>query len=210
MTTPVTRRATKSAETRRAEILDAAVRLFDAPGYDGATVSDIARAAGVAAGTVYLYYPSKEHVLLALHAEFHTGMEATMAATFERVWARVEDESLSNPQALELMVDAMVDAVVHYVREHPARSAVICRYVPRVAPDANTRGQTAEYIAAAIEVGQEAGRVAVSDPAMAALLLEAAFSGPLSHMVVEGDDAAVDRFASQAKEFFVKALAPPA
>ena len=46
-------------EFRHAEILNAARKLFAHKGFNEASVEEIARAAGVAKGTVYLYYPSK-------------------------------------------------------------------------------------------------------------------------------------------------------
>ena len=210
MTTPaVQRRGTKPAETRRQEILDAAVRLFDEAGYDQTTVQHIAAAAGVAAGTVYLYFPSKEHVLLTLHADFHAGITAVLRNTFDSLWQRFEAEEVSDDVALELMVGGMVDTVVDFVRSNPATSSVICRFTPRIAEAAaEDHHDTPAYVAAALEFGVEQGRVEVSDPQMAALLLEAALSGPLSHMIVEGDETEVDRLAAQAKEFFVKALTP--
>jgi AcrR family transcriptional regulator len=206
---PVQRRGTKSAEARRADILDAAARLFFNAGYDGTTVQHIATAAGVAAGTMYLYYQSKEHVLLALHADFHAAMQAALEATFEEVYARVERDDLDNDAALELMVGEMVDTVVAFVRQDPTRTAVICQYVPRVHSGIEeAHDHSAQYLAAAIELGIAEGRVHVSDPQMAALLLEAAISGPLSSMIVSGNTAEMDRLAAQVKEFFIKALAP--
>ncbi|MFL6649337.1 MAG: TetR/AcrR family transcriptional regulator [Sulfurifustaceae bacterium] len=52
---------------RRREILDAAERLFLAKPEGLASMDELAVAAGVAKGTLYLYFPSKEEVLLALH-----------------------------------------------------------------------------------------------------------------------------------------------
>ena len=51
------------ADYRREQILDAAVRSFARHGLHATTVDQIARAAGVAKGTVYLYYRSKEDLL---------------------------------------------------------------------------------------------------------------------------------------------------
>src|SRR5262245_58615455 len=48
---------------RRGQILDAARERFLKSGLAGTTMSEIARAAGVAKGTVYLYFPSKDAVL---------------------------------------------------------------------------------------------------------------------------------------------------
>ncbi|MEO2166599.1 MAG: helix-turn-helix domain-containing protein, partial [bacterium] len=40
-------------------LIDAATRVFLERGYDGATTGEIARSAGVAAGTYYLYFDDK-------------------------------------------------------------------------------------------------------------------------------------------------------
>ncbi len=47
-------------------ILDAAVKTFSRSGYHRTRVSDIAREAGVADGTVYLYFNNKEDILISL------------------------------------------------------------------------------------------------------------------------------------------------
>jgi AcrR family transcriptional regulator len=49
-------------EFRHAEILEAARKVFAEKGFGEASVEDIARAAGVAKGTLYLYYPSKRDI----------------------------------------------------------------------------------------------------------------------------------------------------
>ncbi len=55
-------RRAKKPEERRAEILEAARRLFAEKGYDATCVSDIVRSIGVAQGTFYWYFRSKEEV----------------------------------------------------------------------------------------------------------------------------------------------------
>jgi AcrR family transcriptional regulator len=52
-------------EFRTAGILEAARRVFATKGFNDATVDDIANAAGVAKGTVYLYYKSKRDIYFA-------------------------------------------------------------------------------------------------------------------------------------------------
>jgi AcrR family transcriptional regulator len=56
-------RVVKEAEERRNEILDAAENLFIAKGYERATVNDILDATGIAKGTFYYHFKSKERVL---------------------------------------------------------------------------------------------------------------------------------------------------
>ncbi|HVW08017.1 MAG TPA: TetR/AcrR family transcriptional regulator [Bryobacteraceae bacterium] len=53
------------SEFRCAEILAAARKVFATKGFRDATVDDIAAEAGIAKGTVYLYYPSKKEMYLA-------------------------------------------------------------------------------------------------------------------------------------------------
>ena len=51
---------------KRVLILDAATRVFAERGFFGAQVADIAKRAGIAAGTVYLYFRSKDDLLLSV------------------------------------------------------------------------------------------------------------------------------------------------
>lgn len=51
---------TAATDAKREAILDAALTLFGRYGYRRTSIDDIAREAGVAKGTVYLYVPSKE------------------------------------------------------------------------------------------------------------------------------------------------------
>src|SRR5690349_7299429 len=55
-----------TAETRaktKERILEAAQRLFAGQGYDATTTRDIARAAGIATGTLFNYFAAKEEIV---------------------------------------------------------------------------------------------------------------------------------------------------
>ena len=54
------KRRSATPEARRAAILDAALEEFTARGYEGARLDDVAKRAGVAKGTIYLYFADKE------------------------------------------------------------------------------------------------------------------------------------------------------
>jgi TetR/AcrR family fatty acid metabolism transcriptional regulator len=54
---------------KRQQIIDAAVRVFARNGYYNSRVSDIAREAGIASGTIYLYFETKDEILVALFRE---------------------------------------------------------------------------------------------------------------------------------------------
>jgi AcrR family transcriptional regulator len=53
-------------DARRNQILDGAWQCFAERGYHRATMQDVAAAAGLSAGTIYLYYESKEALLRAI------------------------------------------------------------------------------------------------------------------------------------------------
>src|SRR5688500_1359517 len=59
--------AVEDKEARRTAILDAVEKLFLRHPDRMASVAEVAQAAHLAKGTVYLYFPSKEEMLLALH-----------------------------------------------------------------------------------------------------------------------------------------------
>jgi AcrR family transcriptional regulator len=61
-------RITKDPEIRQAELIDAAEELFIAIGYQQTTVSRIVKKIGVAQGTFYYYFSSKEAILEAIFA----------------------------------------------------------------------------------------------------------------------------------------------
>src|SRR5947207_13797278 len=58
-----TRRAAQ-ARGRRAQLLDAALALFAAQGFERATIKDLSEAAGVAQGLVYHYFRGKDELAL--------------------------------------------------------------------------------------------------------------------------------------------------
>jgi AcrR family transcriptional regulator len=105
-------RATREEEKfeRRNEILDAAERLF-AERPDGLpSMEELAVAAGVAKGTLYLYFPSKEEVLVELHErflnDFFDRLRAALAANpafgIEDLLALTRTQVLEYPTRLSL------------------------------------------------------------------------------------------------------------
>jgi AcrR family transcriptional regulator len=59
-------RSRQPADARRDQILDAATRVFSTSGFHGATVREIAREAGLAEGTIYIYFANKQDLLLGI------------------------------------------------------------------------------------------------------------------------------------------------
>jgi len=87
--------AAQDKEDRRHALLDAAEALFLAQPDRMANVAEVAKAAGLAKGTVYLYFPSKEEMLLSLHERHVTRFFAALMKVldsrkhvgFDEVWS---------------------------------------------------------------------------------------------------------------------------
>src|SRR5437588_1797028 len=78
-----TRRKPRSLppEARRAAILSAALEEFTARGYEGARLDDVAKRAGIAKGTIYLYFADKE----TLFQELVRSMVSPVLGTLEQI-----------------------------------------------------------------------------------------------------------------------------
>lgn len=63
------RRGPNSGGEKRDRILRAAVKIFSRKGFFNSKVSEIARASGVADGTIYLYFKNKDDLLISLFEE---------------------------------------------------------------------------------------------------------------------------------------------
>jgi AcrR family transcriptional regulator len=73
-------RQLSSNHDKRDAILSAATRLISKLGLHNTPMSALAREAGVATGTLYLYFPSKEAMINALYLELHRASELAIAS----------------------------------------------------------------------------------------------------------------------------------
>jgi AcrR family transcriptional regulator len=81
-------RTVKEGDVRRQELIDIGERLFIKNGYDDTTVSDIVSAAGIAQGTFYHHFKSKEALLEAIADRYIDDMNEILEVL-------VDDESMS-------------------------------------------------------------------------------------------------------------------
>ncbi|MEM9727826.1 MAG: TetR family transcriptional regulator, partial [Myxococcota bacterium] len=108
-------------QARRDAIIAAAKKLYSNRRYDEVTVAAIAKAAGVAKGTVFFYFGTKEALFLAFAAREIDAFFASFESELESYPARSGRESVV--EALGAAVDAHPDMVrllglVHAVLEH--------------------------------------------------------------------------------------------
>jgi len=86
-------RIIKEHNERQNEILDTAQRLFAKKGYEKCTVNDILNKIGIAKGTFYHYFKSKEEVLDGI-------IDRAAKQVLERAQAAAQDPSLSSQEKL--------------------------------------------------------------------------------------------------------------
>jgi AcrR family transcriptional regulator len=103
-----------TATETRERLLDAAVRVFELKGYDGATVSLIAQEAGVTTGAIYAHYASKAELLaaaLTAHGErataslFPPGRPADAPTVLATLGRRL---AARDPRESALLVEALL------------------------------------------------------------------------------------------------------
>jgi len=139
-----------SREVKREKILRAAIDVFATEGYFSARMTDVAKRAGVADGTLYLYFEGKEHLLLSIFDD-----------VLGRFIRRLEEEieQLDNPyDKLRVMVRLHLEtlgrdrALAHVLQIETRHSR---RFM-----SVFTRGKLGEYLnllRGIIEEGQESG-----------------------------------------------------
>jgi AcrR family transcriptional regulator len=106
------KRRSAAPEARRAAILDAALEEFTARGYEAARLDDVAKRAGVAKGTIYLYFADKE----ALFQDLVRSMVHPVLGTLEHlrevdIPARVLVEGMLNTFVREILGTRRKDIV---------------------------------------------------------------------------------------------------
>lgn len=160
------KRREMNPEGKRANIMEAAEKLFVANGYTGTSIADVARQADVAVGSVYRLFPDKPALLAALHKR----MEDAFITAIEDGWNRAE----SYPDRFEPMIASILDKVAELKEVMPLYAMTkdmvgAADYQPGV--------KMIERIAELYGDGVAAGAFRAIPPAIQA---------PLGHAMVEG------------------------
>ncbi len=94
----------KQQQTQR-QVLQAAVELMSAQGFDGTSMKEIARAAGIGDATIYKYFPTKEKLVLGY---FEQALQEAVAQTLAT--PNFDDYALQ--ERLQRLVDAVLEQLL--------------------------------------------------------------------------------------------------
>jgi len=169
------RKAKGDGHLRRAEILEAAERIFVAEGYEGATIRKIADEVGVSSTALYMHFQDKGCIL----AEICEG-------TLENLAAR-NREIAQKPLDAVVRTRMMLDAYMRWGLEHPnAYQLVYCARNPAVPQRETTAELSRQCYAAFAGVVREVaadGRLRIGDGNSAAQALWMACHGVVALII---------------------------
>ncbi|MFL5797879.1 MAG: TetR/AcrR family transcriptional regulator [Actinomycetota bacterium] len=193
------RRVAKPADERREDLLAAARRVFAEKGLPNATIADVTEAAGVAKGTFYLHFDSKEALLGALKQRFVDDLVSRALQLYTTVghddwWA---------------LADVTVESMIDYLLEHRDLIQVFARdgFQPQSsALFGDASGKLRNMFAAGIKAGTDAGAFDAADPVLTATFLDHAIHGTVEHAVLYEGGIDRDYLVAGAKELLRRVL----
>jgi len=171
-------------ESRRQQILDAARRCFSRDGFHNTTTADIVRESGVSQGTLYLYFTTKDDIILALADDRH------QAEAFVSALAQSEQDPIEGLAILlELHGESLIDQQRLDARRVGVQGWGEALRNPVVHDSISKNlASVRQEIAGLIARGQAAGQIrAEVDPLAVARVLIAIFQGLTLSAVLHGD-----------------------
>jgi AcrR family transcriptional regulator len=180
---------------RREQLLDAALAVFGAEGYSAAKVSDIVARAGVAQGTFYLYFRSKQEVVLALFERFQQAL----------IEARGPGEPAhpATPEQFRAAVLEKTRAILRAAFAHRPLAALFMKEA--MGADPELAGRLREFHRRMAELSEEslrqasaAGLIRPIDPHVAALAINGMWERVLTDcLLCASTEPDLDRLAEQ-------------
>ena len=114
--------ARPKSEDKRNAILNGATRLFAERGLTAAPTSEISKLAGVAEGTLFTYFKTKDDLINGLYREIKLELADAMMSDFPRkksagtrlrhVWDRYVNWGIANPKQRKVLAQLMVSEVL--------------------------------------------------------------------------------------------------
>lgn len=188
---------TPRGEATRKAIIAAAERVIGAKGYNDASIGHITSEAGVAQGTFYIYFTTKEEVFAELVLEMGRKLRHTLSEATRGVDDRLAAEK------------AGLRAFLEFVRTYPDLYRIVqeALFVDPAAYEAYYRSFAEGYRDALIEA-QKAGQVIQADPEILGWALMGIARSLGERLVVFGTDTPVDELVDTAYNLIANGIKP--
>lgn len=192
---------TKPADQRRRDLLEAGLQVFLERGVAATTLEHITKAAGVAKGTFYLYFDSKEQLLVALQREFEA-----------RMVQRIEQAVLAADPDWAARLDAWLDAALADYPSERALHDVLFHHPVLATHEADADEHSgapdlAGSLAGLIGAGVAAGAFDTLDPELTAMLLCSALHRMFDRIWHQDQEIDPEHLAAATRQLFRRAVA---
>jgi AcrR family transcriptional regulator len=187
-------------EARRQQILDAAAALLLDNGLAGTSVDAVARRAGIAKGTVYLYFPSWQDLLGALRARYAHGLAGRAGAVFGHA-------DPADPGSVAGAFDRLAGELAGYVQVDRRLYPIL--FQEAGGHEEHTMGQLGHLVCCFLTEAMDQGALSPTDPELLTRFLLDGLHGvllPLAHL----DRPARQHALTSLSELLRRLLAPAA
>jgi TetR/AcrR family transcriptional regulator, fatty acid metabolism regulator protein len=140
---------TRSGDKERS-IANAAVKVFARDGFHGAKISRIAREAGVATGSVYLYFRNKESILHHLFTELWRAMNGSFAGLLARHELTAREK-----------VEELIDSIFGLFAPNPSLALLFVNEQPQLLREGS--GEFMHYYIEFLRMGEQVVREGIRD-----------------------------------------------
>ena len=191
----MTAHSAAAAGDKRERILDAAEKIFARDGFFAAKVADVAKDAGVADGTIYLYFKSKDDLLISLFESRMERVISTLAAAIAGV-----------PTARGKLL-ALVKTYLGMVKDQPSTAEILTvelRQSSKFMKEAENPkfAELLKMIAGIVGDGQQAGELGDAiPPAIAARMIFGVLDELATAWLLSRDASSSGRGSPRGKKF---------
>ena len=192
----------KKQEEKRVKILDAAAKVFAREGFYNAKIGDVANEAGVAHGTVYLYFESKDDLLISLFKE-----------NLSEVVQYIESEIQKEKNA-EDKLRRMISLQLELIETHPNLTALILVEFPQTGKflSSDSVDELAAYIDMIADVLKEGAAENIFDASMdadvVATVIYSGIQGIATRWILEKMTYPLKEVADEVSRTFLKGIRP--
>jgi TetR/AcrR family fatty acid metabolism transcriptional regulator len=192
--------ARKKDEEKRKKILDAATKVFARVGFSNTRIQDVAQEAGIAHGTVYLYFKSKDDLFISIFQE-------SLGELIDYISSEVQKKD-SAEDKLRRMISLQLDVI----EENPDLTKLILIEFPRTGNFLTDRNidvlsNYIDVIGDVLKNGIEEGIFSTNvKPDIIATMIYAAMQGIATRWILDGMSYSIKTIDVEISEIFLKGL----